>query len=243
MALMSGFSLDVRNNDHLFYGWHRFHNLLHVGKHVKGLVLIEVAVHGKEYLRLYLAETVDHCLHAQFGAAGRPGGADACCWQAWRSPSLSCWACMPRPCPPFSLPVRRRLARRPTVLIEFFIGHANSGLCLALEGKGNLFVPVPEEVFGKIEFCPGKPLCPGNFFKIVHHLIILSGCLDLQEIPHVCPEIRDTVHRPVVEIEISCELLIVPLIDKLDEPVMFAFLILSSDGCPQRLLHVLPPGN
>ena len=181
----------VRNDHDFFYGRDRLHHCLDVGEHGERLVLIKIAVNGKEYPGRDLAETVDDRLHAQLRAAGRPGGPDACGGEhgdcrlghvrhighdaIFFGYSL---------CP-------QRACKAGNTLIKLFIGDALRRLCFTLEDKGSLLIPVPEEVFSKIQFRTHKPLCAGKLIQIIHHLVVFPRCFDLQKVPHARPQIRN----------------------------------------------------
>jgi hypothetical protein len=64
----------------------------------------------------------------------------------------------------------------------------------------------------------------GQLVRVIHHLIIGLGGLDLRELPHGGPEIRDFLDRPIIKGGIFREILLVFLVDKIHESVHVAVL-------------------
>ncbi len=103
-------------------------------------------------------------------------------------------------------------------------GHLPDRLSFPLKDEGRLLIAVPEEVLSEVELCPDEPPGPWHLPKIIHHHLVGFGVDDGGEIPEICPELRDVVHRPLIELLVIAEDEAVTPIDELHELPHIGFL-------------------
>jgi hypothetical protein len=96
--------------------------------------------------------------------------------------------------------------------IELLIGYFPGRLPFTFKNQSHLIIPVSQQIFREIQPGTGKPFGAGHFADIIDDLVVGLAGLDIGKVPHGSPEIRDLIDGPLIEVLISCNIKMVPLV-------------------------------
>ena len=100
-----------------------------------------------------------------------------------------------------------------------------------------MIIPVSQNIFGKIQLCPDKPLRPWELTEIVNYCLVILRGLDLAVFPHSGPEVRDVIDGPLVQIFVGFELRTVLLVDMRHEAGHVGIFDMLLRRFPQWFFH------
>ena len=190
--------MHVGHDHQLLQRGHLRRDLGHLGHRIDGLAVVEIAVPGEQNLRLGLAETVEHALHAEIGRGRGEDRADAGSRQH-RYQGLGQVGHVGRDAIAghhTQAPQGRGQARH--FQVELAMRHAPLALVFAPEHQCIPIVAAAQQVLGKIQLGFGKPFGAG-------HLLAVYGndaahfAAHLAEFPDRGPELFRVCDRPGVQ--------------------------------------------
>ncbi len=166
--------------------------------HVNPLAVIPVAVASEEKLRLDLAKTVEHALHAKIRRTGRPDGADGRSGQHEGNRLRHVGHHARDTVAGLNTLRQHELLQSRHQRMEIVPAQAPFDLVLTAKDDGFSFALMAQQVFREIEPRLRKEPC------LPHMALVDKGCIaaladDLAKIPHKLPETGAILDRPAMQ--------------------------------------------